>query len=144
MVTPDALGGRSIGDLGQGVFQLLGQERRTWKSLAWVVGKESLVFANQVEFQGLVIPRRMPLDVLSDPLLISSLSVGYHYSDVSGTLEDTIRSDLGTRADALHGGTFVYHDGGNTQASMSAPSLCSAFAMADSSTFFVRTAAFSG
>ncbi|AHE47754.1 hypothetical protein AH4AK4_0250 [Aeromonas hydrophila 4AK4] len=47
--------------------------------------------------------------------LSPSLSVGYHYSDVSGTLEDTIRATFGTRADALHGGTFVYHDGGNTQ-----------------------------
>ena len=42
---------------------------------------------------------------------------------MSGTLEDTIRATFGTRADALHGGTFVTMMVATRRVSISAPSV---------------------
>src|SRR5574344_249037 len=45
----------------------------------------------------------------------SLLAVGHYHSDVGGTLQDTVRAAFGTWTNALHGWTFVNHDGGNLQ-----------------------------
>ena len=70
MVTRMLFGRTSIVILDKEAFFSLGQEL-AYLEIAVQVVSEVFVFANQVEFQGLVIPRRMPLGCTSDPLLIS-------------------------------------------------------------------------
>merc|ERR1712093_911736 len=72
------------------------------------------------------------------------LVIRYNHSDVTAALEDTISTAFSTWLDTFHSWTFVNKTLDTRNSSMSAPSLCSALAIADSNTFFTSAALFFG
>ena len=91
------------------------------------------------------MPRRIRSDLLFDPSSASSASgrVRHDDGDVARAFRDPIAAALGARAESASASTPSSTMISMTlSSSMSAPSLCSAFAIADSRTFLTTRAPF--